>query len=93
MNTLVSKIAAGATIGAMTFALSLATTAPAQALTPNVQQATDHFIECLELMIKDPAEHAKQCSPSNVAPVTYSLSDTNPAAPKCYWESYKENAE
>lgn len=90
MNKLFTKIAAGASIGAMTVALSLATTAPAQALTPNVQQATNHFIECLELMIKDPAEHAKQCSPSNVAPVTNSLSDTSQYVHKCYWEYRSE---
>lgn len=88
MNTLVSKIAAGATIGAMTFALSLATTAPAQAFTANVQQATNHYVNCFNLMLTDPAAHAAECSPSTIPGSLSSLSTPvaagTPVVEHCY---------
>ena len=94
MNTFLSKFAAGATIGAITVALSLATAAPAQAFTANVQQATDHYVNCFNLMLTDPAAHAAQCSPSTIPQSLASLSTpvaagTPAPAYECGWKGMK----
>ncbi|MDP1731337.1 MAG: hypothetical protein Q8L54_09210 [Devosia sp.] len=62
---------AGASVGAM---LMLSISAPAFAVTENVQRETAHFIECLGWLISDPDRHAEECLPSNVPPVNSSLS-------------------
>lgn len=52
---------------------SLAASTGAQAFTPNVTEATDHFLHCLALLFSDPVAHAGQCSPSLIASGNASL--------------------
>lgn len=70
-------------LGATAFVLANAAlpVTSAQALTPNVQEATDHYFACLKLMFENPAEHARLCSPSRVQSSNASLLEPVIGAP------------
>ena len=79
----ISKLAAIA-VAATAVASFAATPASAN----SVQDQTKHYIECLNLLINDPEEHAKKCGPGH----EFFL----PAGPSagterhhCYWEMFK----
>lgn len=81
-NTLKLAAGAGLAIGMLATA-----TGGAQAMTPNVKAAVDHYIECLEWLIKDPAKHAELCTPSRVTEVLGQDQGHYVARKHCNYES------
>lgn len=79
---------------AIALCLSILPVTTAQAMTPNVKKATDHYFYCLGLMLKDPAAHARECGPNLIPTSNSSLSTLSTGAPppppppeeECEWD-------
>lgn len=56
-------------------------TSNALAFTPNVEREWDHFVQCLPLMLSDPAAHQRLCAPSRHQPSLKSLTEPVTGAP------------